>query len=206
METNMLLLAYYKDMRYIFGICPCCGEIFNLSSATIRSKLKPLTLPKYDHLLGAQEQIGSADEEMENIESRYHERFDALSMREEEYRANVEPEIIQKVRLEGRRQAMKRIKKIDKVFTKKTIDPRDVRLICSPVDFIAFNGMTEKKDIKSIEFISHEPTSSSEEKTVKSIEQLIKKGNMEFVLVRVSDTGAIQYDSVKRTAGKRLLT
>jgi predicted Holliday junction resolvase-like endonuclease len=95
---------------------------------------------------------------------------------------------------------MSRIKKIDKIFTRKSIDPRDIRLVCSPVNFISFNGMTHEKDIESIEFINHRPRATFEEKTLESIERVVRKGNVDFVLVRVSDRGAVSHDSLKQLA------
>ena len=158
MEPADLLLAYYRDTLYIFGICPCCGEIFNLSQSVIRLRRRPVKLPRYDHLLNAQGLIDDKEQEVERVEGRYGERLDAFTEREEEFKY-VEPEIIRKVKVQGRRQAMNRIKKIDKVFTRKSIDPRDIRVTCSPVEFVSFNGMTESKEIDSIEFINRRPGS-----------------------------------------------
>ena len=59
---------------------------------------------------------------------------------------------------------MNRIKKIDKVFTRKSIDPRDIRVTCSPVEFVSFNGMTESREIDSIEFINRRPASVPQER------------------------------------------
>lgn len=191
-----LLLAYYRDTLYIFGICPCCGEIFNLSQSVIRLRRRPVKLPRYDHLLNAQGLIDDKEQEVERVEGRYGERLDAFTEREEEFKY-VEPEIIRKVKVQGRRQAMNRIKKIDKVFTRKNIDPRDIRVICSPVEFVSFNGMTESREIDSIEFINRRPASVPQERSLGSVEKTIKKGNVEFVLIRVSDDGTVTHTSAR---------
>jgi predicted Holliday junction resolvase-like endonuclease len=196
MEAKTFLLAYYKDVINIFGICPCCGEIFNLSKAVIRLKKKPMELPMFSDLLTAQERIDSLETEVSDMEDEYQDRLYSFSIKEENYRCSKQ-EMSNKFRPKGQRRALNRIKKIDKVFTRLNIDPRDIRLVWSPIDFIAYNGMTDKKEIDSIEFINHRPKSSFEEKTLISIERVIKKGDIDFVLIKVSDKGTVSYDSSK---------
>ena len=63
----------------VFGICPCCGEIFNLSQSVIRLRRRPVKLPRYDHLLDAQGLIDDKEQEVERVEGRYGERLGALN-------------------------------------------------------------------------------------------------------------------------------
>jgi predicted Holliday junction resolvase-like endonuclease len=198
METSALLLAYFKDLLYIFGICPCCGEIFKLNESVIRINKRQMELPKFSGLLTAQERIDSSETENLNLEDRYHDLFESVSKKEDKFKAS-EKESKKKYHREGRRYAINRIKKIVKVFTRLNIDPRDIRLVWSPIEFISFNGMADeyKKEIDSIDFINHRPKSTFEEKTLISIDRVIKKGNIDFVLIRVSDKGNVTYNSLE---------
>ena len=105
----------------------------------------------------------------------------------------MEPLIIKKVRHEGRRQAIAKIKKVDKIFFRRKIDPRDIRLLFSPIDFVCFNGMTENKQVDGVTFLTRHPVDRIQEKVVKSIATAIQAGNIEFVLARIEDTGEVEY-------------
>lgn len=194
MNTKNILLTYYEDMLYIFGVCPCCGEIFNLSHAIIRLKKTEAKLPRFQNIFKLQETVTDKEAKLEEAEEENTAGFEELSDENDDYDF-MEPEIIQKFRYEGQKQAFQRIKKVDHVFTNRKLDPRDARLICTPVEFILFNGMTEDNEIDSIDFVTKHPSSKQDEKRINSIEQAIKSGNVDFVIVSVSEDGYIRYSS-----------
>lgn len=50
MEINNFLVAFYKEQRFIFGICPCCEEVFNLLDATISTTDKRIPLAELQNI------------------------------------------------------------------------------------------------------------------------------------------------------------
>lgn len=186
------VIAFYRDLHFIFAICPCCGNIINLSEVNIKVRTKAVFFPKYKSLIELQDKIQRESDRTESINGRYQDRRDALDFKLEEFQ-DVEPLIIKKVRHEGRWQAIAKIKEVDKIFIRRKIDPRDVRLLFSPIDFVCFNGMTENKQVDGVTFLTRHPDNRIQEKVVKSIAALIQAGNVEFVLARIKDTGKVEY-------------
>lgn len=187
-----LIIAFYKDLNFIFCICPCCGQISSLSEANVKIKRSRVSVPKYEIIMEKQAAIEAQSERSELLNARYQTNLEFYEMRLEQF-SDMEPEIVNKVRHEGRRQAIAKIKKVDKIFFNRKIDPRDVRLIFSPIDFVCFNGMTEKKEISSIRFLTRRPKTKHDEKVVRSIEDVISKGNVEFILAQIEESGKVNF-------------
>lgn len=193
MDTTKFLVLFYKEQHYVFGVCPCCNKIFQLTDTVVSIENKRITLPEMDGILKKQRQADRDQENLDSLQESFYEKQQGLLSRQEQY-AEVEPVIVRKVRIEGRRQALNRIKKIDRVFSKRNIDPRDIRLLFSPVEFIAFPGMTDDDNFREISFFAKRPRSRTEEKVTNSIRHTIKSGNLEFVLIRIDDNGKVTYE------------
>ena len=103
--------------------------------------------------------------------------------------------IEKKYKVEGRRQALAQIKKIDKVFTKRNIDPRDIRLIFDPIEFVVFKGVTDGEDVSAISFVSKSPQSKRQEKIIESLYKSVKNGDYEFTLIRINENGSVDYSN-----------
>jgi predicted Holliday junction resolvase-like endonuclease len=187
-----VIVAFYKDLNFFFCFCPCCGQISSLSEMNLKIKRSRVAVPKYEVIMEKQTTIEEQTGKTELLNERYQDRLESLEMKLEQF-ADVEPIIVNKVRHEGRRQAILKIKKVDKIFFHRKIDPRDVRLIFSPIDFICFNGMTEHKEIKSINFLTRKPKTKHDENVVNSIEKAIDGGNVEFVLAQIEDSGKVNF-------------
>ena len=99
--------------------------------------------------------------------------------------------------MEGRKQALARIRQVDKVFTRRKIDPRDIRLIFDPVEFVAFKGLTDGDEVASIAFVAKAPQNRIQERIMESISRTVKNGDYEFTLIRISDKGAVEYSREK---------
>jgi len=193
MDITKFLIIFYKEQYYVFGICPCCNKIFQLPDCIVSIKNKKISLPELSNIINEQRKLDQEEEKLDSLQESFYEKQENYQFKKEEYQS-VEPIIEKKVKLEGRKQAIKRIKKIDKVFVKRDIDPRDVRLLFSPVEFIAFPGMTDNDNFEEISFFSKRPACAKEEKVVVSIKNSIKKGNLEFTLIRIDDNGKVLYE------------
>jgi predicted Holliday junction resolvase-like endonuclease len=161
------LLAFFQLQRQIFGVCPNSGTIFRLSDCQIYVKKKPL--PDWmQKIQAAQERIIKADDKLD----------------EQEY------EIMERARVEGRKQAAKTIRKIDTIFHPLKLNPDDSKVIFHPVDYIVFNGM-KSGQMKNLIFLDKDKD-SSDKRLQGSIRRTIENGKYEWVTLRVEDNGRIK--------------
>ena len=193
MEVNNFLMLFYKEQHFIFGICPCCAEIFQLSEANIFIPGKQIALPELKAIQIEENKIEQAEQKLELLNEKWENLNDKYEDKKMDYDIE-EPEIIRKVKITGRRKANNLIKKFDSTFTKKKIDLHDINLLFYPVEYIVFPGMTAKKDFSNIYLYSKKPRNTNDERLIKSIEASLKKGNIDFVVIRIDDKGKITYE------------
>lgn len=167
MKTN--LVKFFAIQRKIFGICPCCGDIFRLSDTQIYTKERPAA----DWMEKIVQTRAKLEQKMEKIESRKGEM----------------QELSQK---KGRNQAEKTIKKIDKVFAPNGYSPRDIKAIFHPVDFVVFAGM-RKEMTKNLILFDGEKKEKDQKILQKSIEKTIDNQKYEWITMRVSEEGIVEH-------------
>ena len=163
------LIKFFAIQRQIFGVCTCCGEIFRLSDAKVYLKSKP----DPDWL------------------DKFHNSNARLEKAEEKVDAE-EDEMREAARKKGRAAAMRKTKKIDKVFFPNKYNPDDAKVVFHPVDFVVFNGM-KKNAIKNLVLLDRQVKERGKKAIQKSIEKTVAKENYEWVTVQVSDDGSIEY-------------
>jgi len=163
------VITFFSIQRQIFGICPCCGEIFRLSDANVSIKKKFKT------------------DWLDAIEAR-HTALDAREERLQEHKSEMQEE----AKSAGYRKAVKFVKKIDPVFFPRKLDPDDAKVIFHPVDYVVFNGMSSKDSVNKIIFLDH--VDVTDKKIQKSMEKVIEKRNYEWQTLRVNDQGKIESD------------
>jgi len=172
------IVIFLNEYQYIYGICPCCKEIFKLSECKMQ-------LPS----------LQQKDDPFYNLK-KIEKRIELAYLRLEKYneRANKEmEEAKERARRQGQLLAKRKLKKIDPIFSGKNIDPQDVKTIFDPIEFVVFRNMnSESGRIKSIDFICLNPQNKKREIAIKSIDSTIKKGNIEFKTIRVSKDGSIE--------------
>jgi predicted Holliday junction resolvase-like endonuclease len=88
---------------------------------------------------------------------------------------------------------MKAVRKVDPVFTPNKLNPDDAKVIFHPVDYLVFNGMKKKPEIKNIVFLDNVIKRKEQKSIQKSIEKTIEKENYEWITVQVSETGVVEY-------------
>jgi predicted Holliday junction resolvase-like endonuclease len=171
------LLAFLKTARHLWGRCPDCGSIFRLSDAAISSSPEP---PR-DWLRRLQRQQASLDEREQRValyEEDIRERETVVEEREDLVRDGerlLEKNAHQRVReiLKSKTEIQALIREASKAsvqrsratllgkllervapcFRKFAYDPRDMRCICDPVDYILFDGLTVERRVRQIAFI-----------------------------------------------------
>src|SRR3954463_14604787 len=87
------VLSFYSSLRHIFGVCPCCGEIFRLSDCKLYQKKKPKTDWK--------EELDEEIQRLDTLEEKIVEKIEATK---------------EAARILGRKNADKLVRKIDKIF------------------------------------------------------------------------------------------
>jgi predicted Holliday junction resolvase-like endonuclease len=168
------VLEFYSSLRHIFGVCPCCGEIFRLSDCKLYQKKKPETDWK--------EELDKEIKRLDNLEEKILEKIETTK---------------EAARIVGRQNADKLVRKIDKIFLPLKLNCNDCKVIFHPVDFIVFNGMNNNSGdctIKEIMLLDKDNKSGQYLTIQKSIEHTIAAKNYDWLTLRVENDGRIVED------------
>ena len=169
--TNNQLIKYFQLQRQIFGVCPNTKNLFRLSECHIFVKEKK---PEPDWL--------------RKIETEQF-RINALSERLDDRKKIV----AEQAKIIGRKDADNAVRKFDKVFKPKKLNPDDSRGILHPIDFIVFNGM-KSGAIKNIILMDSAKETATEKLIQKSIVKTVEKQNYCWITLRVADNGDIKQE------------
>jgi predicted Holliday junction resolvase-like endonuclease len=164
----LTFLKYYQETKRIYGICPCCGEPFRLSDATVFTRGRP---PKtaFDDLAKAWSDLREAEERFSTRQAKIQEAS----------------------RSAGRARAKRHLADIAPFFASHQIQPEDVKVLFDPVDYIAFCGLGDR-ECRSVDFIDRPPDSKGREVVQKSLHAAIRNGRVEWRTYRVTAQGTIE--------------
>src|SRR5690349_15478014 len=109
----MSAVMMFQDFQRIYGFCPCCGESFRLSEATLHYKSIPPKTP-WDVLEAGRARLAAA-----------HERF-----------TDQQCLLREKSREAGRNESDRRLRTLTAAFQRSGIHIGDVRLLFDPVDYV----------------------------------------------------------------------
>jgi len=166
------LFEEFGELRKILCICPCCGEIVRVSDLHLKVK-GPVAKTWLDT---------------------YEAKVIAMNEKEEKF-SGKEQEIRALAVEKGRAEAQKIVNKVVlPIFRKLKLNPFDVKPILSPVDFLVFNGMTEKEQIKDIIFLSKKSTIKSMDVIRNQIKDTISKNNYFWQVGRIDDKGKLTFE------------
>jgi predicted Holliday junction resolvase-like endonuclease len=164
---NPDLIKFFSYQRQIFGVCPCCGELFRLSDCKVYRKDAPITDWK--------EKLEKQTAALDRFEEKLDEKMEVMR---------------EKARIAGRKQADKLIKKVDPVFAPLKLNPDDAKVVFHPVDFVVFNGM-KSKDLKSLIVLDSKAKPNDLKPLQESVCNAIDKGNYEWLTMNVEVGGKI---------------
>ncbi len=170
MKSDMM--KFFTLQRQIFGICPRSGQFFRLSDCKVYRKVKPVR-DWMDKLEDKEVELDALEQKIENIKSQLRE----------------------KAREKGRQEANRKIRKIDKVFTPRRINPDDAKVLLHPIDYVVFNGMKSGGLMKNIILLDRKTKSLDHRRMQSSIEKTIERGNYEWVTLRVGEDGEVTEDT-----------
>lgn len=163
------IVKFFNLQRQIFGVCPSSGELFRLSECKVYLKTRP-----------TRDWLDKLDSESDRLD-RVEERIDEKEEQEKE-----------KGREKGRREANLVVKKIDRIFSPRKLNPDDAKVVFHPIDYIVFNGMHNLDSIKNIVFLDRKLTSSDHRRVSRSIETVVNRGHYEWLTLRVQEDGSIK--------------
>jgi predicted Holliday junction resolvase-like endonuclease len=164
---NADLIKFFSYQRQIFGVCPCCGELFRLSDCKVYRKDAPITDWK--------EKLEKQSTALDRFEEKLDEKMEAMR---------------EKARAAGRKQADKLIKKVDPVFAPLKLNPDDAKVVFHPIDFVVFNGM-KSKDLKNLVILDSNKKSPSLKLLQDSVCNTIEKGKYEWLTINVEIDGKV---------------
>jgi predicted Holliday junction resolvase-like endonuclease len=170
-----ILVQTIDGIQEVLAICPCCGGIFRLVEGKFIFPQKRPKTCEYLELVALERKLSDEEDRLDSAEERFKEKLDAQRQRFIDI---------------GRRQAKKKLKKIDPTFSAKDIDPQDVKVIFDPVEYLIFYGLNSGDGVDLIEFLSRSPHNRRQEAIVKSIDKTIREGDVEFETLHMRDDGS----------------
>lgn len=166
-------IEVFAVMRTIFGLCPCCGELFRLSDCRIflKGRQRKDWMDRLDEL----------DSKLDNLDQSIAENEAGLRLQ---------------AAAEGRKKAQRAIRKIDPIFAPLRLHADDAKVLFHPVDYIVFNGMnsSDQKAPKSIVLLDRERPDTKRRRLQASIEKTIERENYEWVTLRVLGDGSMKQE------------
>lgn len=167
----MSLFEEYQAFRRILAVCPC-GKLHRVSDLQLKSKAE------------AKEKTWLDEFELETS------KFLAEEQAFEEQKEKLRQAEIEK----GRKVAEKAFyKAICPSLQKLKLNPYDVKPIFNPIDFIAFNGMTNEEEISDILLLAREQCASLDP-IRKQIKKVVDAYKYEWQLARIDELGNIDIE------------
>ena len=165
------MLLFFQYQREIFGICPCCNEFIRLSDCKIYKDERKSS----DWL----DKLGNEERKLDTLEAKIEEDLKFYN---------------EVAREKGRKEANKKMKKVDKIFTPQKLNPDDAKVIFHPVDYVVFNGMKDEgaEGMKNILLLDGEKKTTEGKAIQKSIMKAVDNRNYEWITLRVDNDGSIK--------------
>lgn len=164
----MNTVRLFQDFQRLYGFCPCCGEPFRLSDATLFHKSLPPRTP-WDDLDAERERLARAEERLFVDAARLRERAQAA----------------------GRKEMQRRLRGLMAFFRRQRIVLHDMKLLFHPVDYVVFRGLSDGH-CTAVDFLDCAPVSTAHERLQRSIERTIDAGEYSWITMRIEDDGRVR--------------
>ncbi len=205
MSENTLyshLTQFFRTARHLFGRCPSCGHIFRLSDAAISYGANPprdwlLKLSQQEARLV--ERKGDLEEWQADLEIRERDTREAdrdFALRERNLDRTVKQRAkdmlkddaqIKKLLTQARRESIQRsratllgnlFERLSPFLQRFHHDPRDIRPIMHPIDYVCFDGLTTNRRVERITFVEVKVGTSRANPAQRSIMEAIQQGRV----------------------------
>jgi len=164
------ILPTFQAFRRVLCLCPHCKAILRLSDLQLKYRgVAPKTwLDTFEtKLSSAEEKAALFDEKERKLRNQAHER--------------------------ARRKVPIMIRKsMDSQFAKLNYNPYDIKALLHPVDFVVFDGMESKEDLRNIVFLSKAVDNEQLNGLRNSIEKTVDEKRYNWQVARVSIDGKIE--------------
>jgi predicted Holliday junction resolvase-like endonuclease len=192
------LTQFFKAARHLWGRCPSCGNLFRLSDAAISfgneppadwlrrlQRMQEQANSKEGELDGWQGALDVREGELENRERQatWQERNLERTAREMAKGMIKDDKTVKNLLKDARRQAVQRsrstllghlFERLAPFFRNFDHDPRDVRPLMNPIDYVVFDGLTINRRVDRIAFVEVKCGTSKESEAQKSIVEAIR--------------------------------
>lgn len=167
----MSLFEEYQTFRQILAVCPC-GHIHRVSDLQLKSKAEVKEKTWLDEFELEKSKLSNEQQAFENQKEK---------LRQTE---------IEK----GRKEAEKAFyKAVCPSLQKLKLNPFDLKPILHPIDFIAFNGMTNQEEISDIQLLTREQCAVLDP-IRKQIKYAVESKKYNWQVARISDDGNINME------------
>jgi predicted Holliday junction resolvase-like endonuclease len=164
------ILSTFQAFRRVLCLCPHCNALLRLSDLQLKYRgTAPKTwLDTFEtKLSSAEEKEALFDEKEKKLRDQAHERA----------RRRV-PVIIRK--------------SVDAQFAKLNYNPYDIKALLHPVDFVVFDGLESKEDLRNIVFLSKAVNNEQLNGLRNSIQKTVEEKKYNWKVARVSIDGKIE--------------
>ena len=164
------ILSTFQAFRRVLCLCPNCKALLRLSDLQLKYKgMAPKTwLDNFETKLSSSEEKEALfDEKEKKLRHQAAER--------------------------GRRKVPLLIRKsMDSQFAKLNYNPYDIKALLHPVDFVVFDGLESKADIRKIVFLSKAVKNEQLNALRNSVEKTVEEKRYNWQVARVSIDGKIE--------------
>lgn len=167
------LQTYLTEGRHIFSVCPECGTVHRLSELGLARRGK--------YALDWMDKIEARRDSLERRRGTLADRAAELQRAAKE-RAE-------------RRVLPQLLSRAAPMFYKLRIDPRDVRTIIHPLDFVVFRGMNSRDGVRAVDLVSL----GSGNAFANSIRDAVDAHEFGWRTIRVGDKGVIESGEVTQS-------
>jgi predicted Holliday junction resolvase-like endonuclease len=164
-------LFYFRIQRQIFGVCPCCGELFRLSECQVYARSRP-GRDWLDALIARDESLNRVEERIEGKAA----------------------EVREQAREKGRRLARSLVRRIDPVFAPLGLRAEDAKVLFHPVDYVVYEGLSGSAGVKRVGFLDRRAQSREHQRIQESIEDTIEAGRVDWHTIRIGQDGIAKFE------------
>jgi len=89
-----------------------------------------------------------------------------------------------------RKELPRLLRRVAPTFTKWRMDPRDVRTIFNPVEFVVFDGMNSAHGVHGISLVHF----GGQNRAIRSLERTLRKKDCAWSTIRPKDDGSLSLE------------
>lgn len=221
------LTDFFKAARHLWGRCPRCGELFRLSDAAVSRGSEPPRdwLRKFQR---KQEALSQREGELENWqgevdgqEADVADRERELATRERfldrEAKARAKEYLkddkrVRELMRKAQQEAVLRSRStlLGKLFERLAPflqrfnhDPRDIRALMDPIDYVCFDGLTTTRRVERIVFVEVKSGTSVVNPTQRSIVEAVRGGRIGTEVWQFGRRGVPIHQQLLSSVGSR---